>query len=69
MIIQSIKQVSKTSASLYNITLIITASVMITVNYYSIKLLSALRAGISGQSIYAKAQLEETNNMVLSLRR
>lgn len=50
------------------ITLIISASVLILVNYYSINLLSALRAGICGQTIYEKSKIEENRNLVMFIQ-
>lgn len=63
-----VKQGRNTSIIPLYITLFISASVLISVNYYSIQLLSALRAGMYGQSIYARAQVEETRKFVLYIQ-
>lgn len=60
--------IDKKRVILFLITLAVSAGLLISVNYYSIKLLSALRAGIYGQTVYEKSQIEETRNIAMYIQ-
>ena len=65
--VKKLKTVSKRNVFSFSVIIITSATLLILVNYFTLRITSAIRAYINGESQYSKGQKEATRNLIMYL--